>query len=189
MINISKNKCVGCGTCIEICPKKAITLNDGVAIINVNKCVGCGLCIKSCPQNAIVKINETLLIAIGSDDKKIIKQDDHVGASKFYLIYKYENGLFDFIEVRKNLKVIENETKIHGDPKKAKNFKLVLKGIDVIVGKLFGPNIVRMQEKFVCVVSREKNIQDVLNVFGKNINEIIEVKNKTDRKGIVLNNC
>ena len=189
MINISKSKCVGCGLCIETCPKQAITLNNGVAIIDLDKCVGCEACIKICSQNAIAKINEILIIAIGSDDKKIIKQDDHVGASKFYLIYKYENGRFNFIETRKNLKFVENEIKIHGDLKKAENFKLVLKGVDVIVGKLFGPNIVRMKEKFVCVVSREKKIQNVLDVLGKNINEIIEVKNKTDRKGIVLNNC
>lgn len=49
------NKCAGCMACVEICPKKAITVKDDIscfnAIIDTQKCVDCSLCHKVCGQN------------------------------------------------------------------------------------------------------------------------------------------
>nr|WP_048197120.1 4Fe-4S binding protein [Methanocaldococcus vulcanius] len=56
-MSILKN-CVGCGTCVVFCPKKAIK-TYGVAIINKEKCVNCGICVKYCPIDAI-KVDTTL---------------------------------------------------------------------------------------------------------------------------------
>jgi len=41
---------------------------------------------------------------------------------------------------------------MHGDPEKAKATSSVLEGVDVLVGKKFGPNLPRLVRKFVCVV-------------------------------------
>lgn len=45
--------CIACGTCVEVCPDKAISLSrDGVKI-NRTLCTGCGICSEHCPSNAL----------------------------------------------------------------------------------------------------------------------------------------
>ena len=51
--------CLGFGSCAEVCPENAITVRDGVAIVNRNKCVGCGLCAKACPRGLIELVPES----------------------------------------------------------------------------------------------------------------------------------
>lgn len=45
-------KCVGCMACVNICPQKAITIQDDMKCINATidetRCVNCGLCYKTC---------------------------------------------------------------------------------------------------------------------------------------------
>ncbi len=51
---IDKTKCIGCGTCVAICPVGAISFDsDGKAYIDTNKCIKCGACQASCPVEAI----------------------------------------------------------------------------------------------------------------------------------------
>ena len=51
--------CLGFGTCQNVCPEHAITVKNGVAVVNSRKCVGCGLCVKACPRNLIELIPES----------------------------------------------------------------------------------------------------------------------------------
>ena len=50
---VDKDKCIGCGTCVAICPVEAISFVDGKAKIDRNKCIHCGSCEASCPVRAI----------------------------------------------------------------------------------------------------------------------------------------
>ena len=54
-IQINKNKCIGCGKCMEVCPGNLLERDsDNKAIIKYPKdCWGCTSCIKECPKNAI----------------------------------------------------------------------------------------------------------------------------------------
>ena len=45
--------CISCGICERTCPVDAITVQDGLAVIDHEKCVKCGLCVRACPGNCI----------------------------------------------------------------------------------------------------------------------------------------
>lgn len=44
--------CVGCGKCMEVCPKQAISVQDGALVTDRSKCVNCGECAKVCLPKA-----------------------------------------------------------------------------------------------------------------------------------------
>ncbi len=51
---VDKTKCIGCGTCVAICPVGAISFDEnGQAKIDKTKCIRCGSCQASCPVEAI----------------------------------------------------------------------------------------------------------------------------------------
>lgn len=52
MVNISETKCIGCGSCIEDCIARCITLENGKAIAQ-GDCLLCGHCVAICPVNAV----------------------------------------------------------------------------------------------------------------------------------------
>lgn len=56
---VNKEKCTGCGTCVDECPSEAITLDEkeGIAVVNEDECVDCGACEDVCPAEAI-KVEE-----------------------------------------------------------------------------------------------------------------------------------
>ncbi len=59
IIRLFLKKCVGCGTCVELCPKSAIPSSligfiSSLAKINENKCDGCGKCVQACPHGALI---------------------------------------------------------------------------------------------------------------------------------------
>ena len=53
-IFVLKDKCTGCGLCVDSCPFDAIDMVDGKAIIN-EKCTMCGACIETCNFEAIIQ--------------------------------------------------------------------------------------------------------------------------------------
>lgn len=52
-IEVDKDECTGCGTCIDKCFMKFIKIVDGTARIPEELCLGCGRCVIACPNNAI----------------------------------------------------------------------------------------------------------------------------------------
>jgi len=46
--------CLGYGDCLAACPYDAISMHEGLAVINRSKCTGCGMCEKICPKYIIV---------------------------------------------------------------------------------------------------------------------------------------
>jgi nitroreductase/NAD-dependent dihydropyrimidine dehydrogenase PreA subunit len=53
MIVADKDKCTGCGLCVEICHEHCMVLTDDTISINYELCSTCTQCIAVCPQQAI----------------------------------------------------------------------------------------------------------------------------------------
>jgi electron transfer flavoprotein alpha subunit len=49
---IDKDKCTGCGSCVEACPFEALALVDDKAAVN-ESCTLCGTCVDACPEAAL----------------------------------------------------------------------------------------------------------------------------------------
>src|SRR5450830_1272415 len=52
LLEIDKDKCIGCGGCIEACPFGALSLVDNMVVVN-DKCRACGACLLACPVHAL----------------------------------------------------------------------------------------------------------------------------------------
>jgi len=52
-VQACKFGCVGFGDCIKACKFGALSIVDGLAIVDYNKCTGCTACSKACPRNLI----------------------------------------------------------------------------------------------------------------------------------------
>ncbi|AIZ56510.1 ferredoxin [Candidatus Methanoplasma termitum] len=51
---VNAAECVACGSCADVCPQDAITIDD-IAVIDASKCVDCGACVDECPPGAITE--------------------------------------------------------------------------------------------------------------------------------------
>jgi len=56
--HVITNECIGCGSCIDECPTKAISEGDDVYTINSDLCTDCGSCKDNCPVDAIEDLSE-----------------------------------------------------------------------------------------------------------------------------------
>lgn len=58
VISVDKQKCVGCYTCVMVCPYGAVVPGEGQAVTKCELCLNnsCGepACVKGCPNRAIV---------------------------------------------------------------------------------------------------------------------------------------
>lgn len=63
--------CIGYGDCVNKCQFNAISIVDGVAVVDKEKCTSCSLCIKACPMNVIslVDYDKKVLIRCNNHNK------------------------------------------------------------------------------------------------------------------------
>ena len=47
--------CIGCETCVSVCPQRAIDMQDSKAFIRQQNCLHCGNCFENCPVQAITR--------------------------------------------------------------------------------------------------------------------------------------
>ena len=64
-IDYDAERCKGCYYCIEVCPKKCVTLSGAANVkgyetvkFNEAECIACGSCYKVCPDYAITIVKE-----------------------------------------------------------------------------------------------------------------------------------
>ena len=51
-----KYGCLGFGSCVKACKYGAISVKDGVAVVDEDLCVGCMACANACPRNLIIPV-------------------------------------------------------------------------------------------------------------------------------------
>ena len=56
--------CLGYGDCVKVCPREAITVENGVARVDPRKCIGCGICVRECPNGIIHLVNDTTRVVV-----------------------------------------------------------------------------------------------------------------------------
>ncbi len=61
--------CVGCGICANICPARAIKIDNGKAKIDRTACIRCFCCQEFCPKSAM-KVKRTLIAEMFHREKK-----------------------------------------------------------------------------------------------------------------------
>lgn len=57
---IDKQRCTGCGICVDECPVDAISLSVNQAEINMAECIRCGICHDICPVDSIKHDSEKI---------------------------------------------------------------------------------------------------------------------------------
>ena len=117
---------------------------------------------------------EKLRVACATDDG-IHFVDRHFGDAQHYDIYEVFPGRITFIK-RIDNSTEEEAEEVHGDPKKAKGIAGILTGEDVQAAttRVFGPNIMRIKEKFVCILSGTPEIEKGLEKIRQNFALVVE---------------
>ena len=53
-LRFDEKKCMGCGTCLLVCPHAVLSLTNGkIEIVNRDACMECGACAQNCPAEAL----------------------------------------------------------------------------------------------------------------------------------------
>lgn len=53
-LRLDAQKCVGCGMCVQVCPRAVLELTGPKAAIrDRDACIECGACARNCPVSAI----------------------------------------------------------------------------------------------------------------------------------------
>ncbi|HHE39383.1 MAG TPA: dinitrogenase iron-molybdenum cofactor biosynthesis protein [Candidatus Cloacimonetes bacterium] len=114
---------------------------------------------------------EKIRVAFATDNGKTF-MGRHFGDADFYDIYEIAGNNAKFIKRIDN--TVDEEEEVHADPKKAKGIsKLLLhENVNVVVSKIFGPNIKRIKKKFVCIVVKDEEIEEGINKICLNIGKI-----------------
>ena len=68
MITFDPTKCVGCGSCVRVCPMGYLGMEDGIpAPRERRRCIQCGHCVATCPKQAVsLEVPGTALSCISS---------------------------------------------------------------------------------------------------------------------------
>jgi NAD-dependent dihydropyrimidine dehydrogenase PreA subunit len=55
VVMIESGTCEGCGECVNACPARILSMEDGKAEVtgNTDECLGCESCVSICPSGSV----------------------------------------------------------------------------------------------------------------------------------------
>ncbi|MFH2028134.1 MAG: DUF362 domain-containing protein [Nanoarchaeota archaeon] len=118
-------ECVGCGTCVKMCPVQTISLEEGKAVFDYSGCWGCGVCINACPYDVL---------------KPKVASFDRLISEGAYAVLKGKKAYF--------VNVIKEITKLCDC---ASDSEIVLSDIGIIMGK----DIVAVEKASVDMINKK----------------------------------
>lgn len=72
-----KVSCIGCGTCVKVCPNNVLSATEEGIIINRNTCLACGKCVEECPTRALELKGKR--VTVDEAFKELIKDEAYFG--------------------------------------------------------------------------------------------------------------
>ncbi len=121
-----------------------------------------------------------LIVAFSTEDgKKLI--NDHFGEGHLFPVYELDKDRVTYIKTVENT---TGEEEMHGDSRKAQEISSLLKphGVQVLCGRQFGPNIVRMVKKFLPVLVPVDTVDEALQLLKENYAIIQEEWSKGEQR-------
>ena len=93
---VDKEKCTGCGICVEECPVGAIAW-EKKAKINMDECIRCGTCHDVCPEKAVRHDSERILQEVEANVEKVQSYMKHFrNAGEKQACFKRSTNFFKF---------------------------------------------------------------------------------------------
>jgi Fe-S-cluster-containing hydrogenase component 2 len=65
---VDQDRCAGCGACVDVCPRGAISMRSGKATISQSQCHLCEACAAVCPEGAILSVIDSGLVPAESHE-------------------------------------------------------------------------------------------------------------------------
>ena len=104
----------------------------------------------------------------------ITLHNDHFGDSSYFDIYEIDKNNSNFIgRIANQINMHEEE---HADAQKAKGIVELIsdQNVKVVISKIYGPNIVRIKKKFVCVLMNNKILAESIKDLQNRLPELID---------------
>ena len=71
---VDQSRCIGCATCVAVCPVDAIHVMNEKAHIDDEICTGCGACVDACPEGAIQFVIEGEIVAVQERPVPVLRE-------------------------------------------------------------------------------------------------------------------
>lgn len=74
--------CIGLGDCVNACDYNALSIRNGVAVVNFDNCVACGKCVKACPRHLLTMIpkkRQAVVLCSNCDKGALVNKTCKVG--------------------------------------------------------------------------------------------------------------
>lgn len=104
------NACLGFGNCVSACVFGAISIQNGVAVVDREKCTACGQCVKACPKHVIkltTKTDKPIVLCSSKEKGAAVTKACRVGCIGCGLCVK--ECPVDAIILKDNIAIIDDE--------------------------------------------------------------------------------
>ena len=80
-----EKSCTGCGSCVQVCPKKCISLRENAEgflhpVVDESTCIGCDLCSKACHINTTPQVYKADFHMCWNKSKEVLENSSSGGA-------------------------------------------------------------------------------------------------------------